>query len=101
MIKHKYTVSIYADYTEGIFGDAFRQLMPELGVTSKRVQVTSILSDNELTKEHQAHILHVYTEGLKKIDLPKKGKIIPIIKYEGTIDSIQENPDEINLLEKF
>jgi hypothetical protein len=98
MIRHKYTVYIHADYTEGIFGNSFKELLPDLGVVSKKTEVVSIQSDRELVKEEQEHILDLYRDGLSKIELPK-GKIVPTIKYMGTIEVTKTEPDEINILE--
>lgn len=99
MLRHKYTVYIYADYTEGVFGNTFSELLPDLCVTSEKTEVISIKSDKELNKEQQEHILQLYRDGLSKIELPKKGKIIPSIKYMGSFEEIQEEPKEINVLE--
>lgn len=101
MLKHKYTVFVHADYTSGLFGESFHNLLPDVKATSQEVEASSIKSIKELSKEEQEHILDVYREGLEKINLPLKGKLVPTIKYMGTFEEVQEEPNEINLFENF
>lgn len=98
MIKHRYSIFIHADYTVGVFGEGIKDLFPDIWVTSPETQAVSIKTDRILTEEEQKEILKIYRDGFEKINLPLKGKIVPTIRYMGTVEEIQEEPEEINIL---
>jgi hypothetical protein len=98
MVKYKYNVFIYVDYIVGVFGEGFKDLLPNIGVTSPETQAISIKTDRILTEDEQKELLKIYQDGFEKINLPLKGKIIPTIRYMGTVEEIQKEPEEINIL---
>ena len=104
MKKHKYVIDIRADYTKGIFGELdkyFGDLLPNLKVLSDKTQAVNITSDRILTPKEENYIVQQYQDGISKINLPMKGKLVASLKYVGLVDVIQEEPNEINILEKF
>lgn len=102
MIRHKYVIKAQLDYSS-ILGDSIKELFNnELYIIGTSTEIVSLTSLRQLYETEQQEILKVYKDSFAKFELPDGGKlIVNQIEYVGTVDVPQDEPDEINLFEKF
>lgn len=101
MLKYKYSIIAHLDYTM-VLGEFAKVLDSHMFIRGLSTSIATLTTVRKLVKEEENVILTHYMESFKDFKIGEMGRlIIDCLEYDGTIDELQDELNEINILEKF